>query len=108
MVRLNRIPQSEGLQCEMGVLCFGSVFENQRHLLRVFFAVVKCEFFNAGGSVKDRIGRKMVLDAEERGEISPGTTTLIEPTSGNTGVHAVPLPIAFCCWSRERERERDA
>ena len=47
--------------------------------------LAKCEFFNAGGSVKDRIALRMVLDAEERGVLKRGDT-LIEPTSGNTGI----------------------
>ncbi len=48
-------------------------------------SVAKCEFFNAGGSVKDRIGLRMVRDAEEKGYLKPGDV-LIEPTSGNTGM----------------------
>jgi len=44
----------------------------------------KCEFFNPGGSIKDRIGWRMVEEAEAKGEIKSGDT-LIEPTSGNTG-----------------------
>lgn len=64
LVRLNCIPQSFGLECEV---------------------LAKCEFFNAGGSIKDRIGLRMVEDAEKSGRIKKGDT-LIEPTSGNTGI----------------------
>ena len=45
----------------------------------------KCEFFNPGGSIKDRIAYQMVIDAEKKGRIKKGDT-LIEPTSGNTGI----------------------
>ena len=64
MVRLNRIPQSLGIEA--------TVF-------------AKLEYFNAGGSVKDRIALRMIEEAERSGRIKPGDT-LIEPTSGNTGI----------------------
>jgi cystathionine beta-synthase len=62
MVRLHSV--TKGIECEV---------------------LAKCEFLNPGGSVKDRIGVRMLLDAEKSGRIKPGDT-LIEPTSGNTGI----------------------
>jgi cysteine synthase A len=54
----------------------------------------KCEYFNPGGSVKDRIGMAMIEKAEEEGIISK-ETTIIEPTSGNTGIG-----LALVCASK--------
>lgn len=64
LIRLNHIPKSYGIKCEM---------------------YAKCEFFNPGGSMKDRIAYRMIQDAEEKGLLKPGYT-IIEPTSGNTGI----------------------
>ncbi|MEI8386358.1 MAG: cysteine synthase A [Verrucomicrobiota bacterium] len=46
---------------------------------------IKCEYFNPLGSVKDRIGKAMIEDAEQKGILKPDTT-IVEPTSGNTGI----------------------
>ena len=47
--------------------------------------IAKVEFFNPGGSVKDRVALNMIAEAEKNGLLKPGST-IIEPTSGNTGV----------------------
>src|SRR3954467_3806220 len=58
----------------------------------------KLEAFNPGGSVKDRIGVAMIEAAEREGRIEPGRTTIVEATSGNTGI-----ALAFVCAARGYE-----
>ena len=65
LVRLNRLAEDAGVEAQI---------------------IGKLEFFNPLASVKDRIGRAMIDAAEAAGTIAPGRTTLVEPTSGNTGI----------------------
>jgi cystathionine beta-synthase len=66
MVRMSRLSKHLGIDSSIEVLA-------------------KCEFFNAGGSVKDRVALRMIEEAEKDGRIKKGDV-LIEPTSGNTGI----------------------
>ncbi|KAJ4172495.1 cystathionine beta-synthase [Fusarium falciforme] len=64
LIHLSKLPKALGIKCEV---------------------LVKAEFFNLGGSTKDRVALRMIEEAEKAGKIKPGDT-LIEPTSGNTGI----------------------
>src|SRR5580692_9167615 len=66
----------------------GTPLVRLRHLVDPTMADIfcKCEQFNPGGSIKDRIALSMIEAAEREGRITPGESVIIEPTSGNTGV----------------------
>lgn len=72
LVRLSHIEKKYGLEAKL---------------------LAKLEYFNTSGSVKDRIAKEMIEDAEERGILKPGAT-IIEPTSGNTGIGLAAIAAA--------------
>ncbi|KAF8555968.1 pyridoxal phosphate-dependent enzyme beta subunit [Imleria badia] len=65
LIRLDKIAAEEGLKCNL---------------------LAKLEYLSAGGSVKDRVAKLMVLDAEKEGRLIPGKSVVIGPSSGNTGI----------------------
>jgi cystathionine beta-synthase len=64
MVRVQNLSAAEGIECDL---------------------MAKCEFMNPCGSTKDRVGRRLIMDAEKSGRLQKGDV-LIEPTTGNTGI----------------------
>ncbi|TFY79282.1 hypothetical protein EWM64_g4733 [Hericium alpestre] len=82
LIRLDRIAEHEGLKCNL---------------------LGKVEFTSAGGSVKDRIAKRMVEAAEAEGKLIPGKSVVIEPTSGNTGIG-----LAMACAIKKMSLEKEA
>src|SRR5215210_745021 len=78
---------------ETPLVCLGRVDPKGRSEL-----VAKLEVYNPAGSVKDRIGVAMIEAAEREGRIEPGRTTIVEATSGNTGI-----ALAFVCAAKRYE-----
>ena len=82
LVRLNRLAESRGIKANL---------------------LAKLEFFNPLASVKDRIGVNMIDSLEAAGRIHPGSTLLVEPTSGNTGIALAFVAAAHCLSGRLAE-----
>lgn len=88
LIRLDKIAAEEGLRCNLRkstVLISGGM----RLTACARPIVGKVEYTSAGGSVKDRIAKRMVEAAEKDGRLVKGKSVVIEPTSGNTGMFSL-------------------
>ena len=92
LVQINNITKTEGIKCQL---------------------LAKCDYMNPMGSAKDRAARRMVLDAEKMGKIKPKDNyTLIEPTSGNTGIGLSLMAICngynmICTLPKRMSQEKE-
>jgi cystathionine beta-synthase len=91
IVRINTLTKQEGVECEL---------------------LVKCEYLNPGGSVKDRVGARIISDLERSGRLRPGMT-IVEPTSGNTGIGLAMsatvkgYPLVICLPEKMSQEKSD-
>ncbi|POW02845.1 hypothetical protein PSTT_11504, partial [Puccinia striiformis] len=86
LVRLDRLAKKYGLKCNL---------------------LAKLEYYNAGGSVKDRIALRMIVEAEREGLLIPGKSVIIEPTSGNTGIGLALAAAMYNSHARKDEQRED-
>lgn len=99
LIRLDRLAKLEGLKCNLRKC------ERQLYPLSTdecCHTVGKVEYMSAGGSVKDRIAKRMVEEAEKVGRLIPGKSVVIEPTSGNTGTSLVSKSTRMVSEARYR------
>jgi len=91
LIRLDKVAKDAGLKCNLCTFAFPDHGRrvSEVNLLR---AVGKVEYMSSGGSVKDRIAKRMVEVAEAEGKLIHGKSVVIEPTSGNTGKYYLSTP----------------
>jgi len=95
LIRLDRLAGEKGLKCNLRM--YISLVTRFIPIEFDFLIVGKVEFLSAGGSVKDRIAKAMVLAAEDDGKLIPGKSVVIEPTSGNTGAPVLSTLLVRVC-----------